>query len=104
MESGKYNLPQSSASGRPSSSSLRRVRKTWPNLGLGRGKSSNSGGQAASRHSSRAAEDGDKWWKIKYFRGMINDIKRRAPFYVSDWTDAWDYRVVPATVYMYFAK
>lgn len=35
---------------------------------------------------------------------MINDIRRRAPFYLSDWTDAWDYRVVPATVYMYFAK
>jgi hypothetical protein len=38
------------------------------------------------------------------FRGMINDVRRRAPFYVSDWVDAWDYRVVPATVYMYFAK
>jgi len=35
---------------------------------------------------------------------MINDIRRRAPFYWSDWKDAWDYRVVPATVYMYFAK
>jgi hypothetical protein len=35
---------------------------------------------------------------------MINDIRRRAPFYWSDWRDAWDYRVVPATVYMYFAK
>jgi hypothetical protein len=35
---------------------------------------------------------------------MINDVRRRLPFYLSDWTDAWDYRVVPATVYMYFAK
>lgn len=35
---------------------------------------------------------------------MIDDVKRRAPFYLSDWRDAWDYRVVPATVYMYFAK
>lgn len=35
---------------------------------------------------------------------MVNDVKRRAPYYWSDWTDAWDYRVVPATVYMYFAK
>jgi len=35
---------------------------------------------------------------------MINDVKRRAPYYVSDWTDAWDYRVLPATIYMYFAK
>lgn len=35
---------------------------------------------------------------------MINDIRKRAPYYLSDYTDAWDYRVVPATVYMYFAK
>lgn len=45
-----------------------------------------------------------KWWKVRLFRGMVNDVRRRAPFYVSDWVDAWDYRVVPATVYMYFAK
>ncbi|KAF2464635.1 uncharacterized protein BDR25DRAFT_296604 [Lindgomyces ingoldianus] len=45
-----------------------------------------------------------KWWKTQLFRGMINDLRRRAPFYWSDWTDAWDYRVVPATVYMYFAN
>ena len=35
---------------------------------------------------------------------MVNDIRKRAPFYLSDWTDAWNYRVVPATVYMLFAK
>lgn len=45
-----------------------------------------------------------KWWRIHFFRGMMNDVKRRAPYYWSDWTDAWDYRIVPATVYMYFAK
>jgi hypothetical protein len=45
-----------------------------------------------------------KWWKIRFFRGMVNDVRRRLPFYWSDWRDAWDYRVVPATVYMYFAK
>lgn len=45
-----------------------------------------------------------RWWKIRLFRGMKKDIRRRAPFYWSDWKDAWDYRVVPATVYMYFAK
>lgn len=44
------------------------------------------------------------WWKVRLFRGMTNDVRRRAPFYWSDWKDAWDYRVVPATVYMYFAK
>ncbi|KAF4271772.1 hypothetical protein CNMCM8057_006828 [Aspergillus fumigatus] len=45
-----------------------------------------------------------RWWRVRLFRGMIKDIKRRAPFYWSDWTDAWDYRVIPATVYMYFAN
>lgn len=43
-------------------------------------------------------------WSVHPFRGMVNDIRRRAPYYVSDWLDAWDYRVVPATVFMYFAK
>ena len=45
-----------------------------------------------------------KWWKVRLFHGMIDDVKRRTPYYWSDWRDAWDYRVVPATVYMYFAK
>lgn len=48
--------------------------------------------------------DGGPWWRIRLFRGMVNDIRRRAPYYMSDWIDAWNYRVVPATVYMYFAK
>ena len=45
-----------------------------------------------------------RWWRIELFRGMVNDIRRRAPYYWGDWKDAWDYRVVPATVYIYFAK
>ena len=45
-----------------------------------------------------------KWYKIRWFKGVTDDIKRRAPYYWSDWRDAWDYRVIPATVYMYFAK
>ncbi|KAH6611201.1 hypothetical protein Trco_001221 [Trichoderma cornu-damae] len=46
----------------------------------------------------------DSWWSVHPFRGMANDIRRRAPYYVSDWLDAWDYRVVPATIFMYFAN
>ncbi|KAJ4340924.1 hypothetical protein N0V95_007378 [Ascochyta clinopodiicola] len=46
----------------------------------------------------------DAWWKTRLFSGMVNDVKRRVPFYWSDYADAWDYRVVPATVYMYFAN
>ncbi|WYZ38850.1 hypothetical protein EsH8_III_000764 [Colletotrichum jinshuiense] len=59
-----------------------------------------SRGDGGGRRSSRGAG----WWKVQLFRGMVNDIRRRAPFYVSDWVDAWDYRVVPATIYMYFAN
>ncbi|KAH8167542.1 hypothetical protein CIB48_g717 [Xylaria polymorpha] len=54
--------------------------------------------------SRRRARSPPRWWKIHLFRGMVNDVCRRAPYYWSDWLDAWDYRVVPATVYMYFAK
>lgn len=54
--------------------------------------------------SRRSSKRQPRWWKIRWFKGMVDDVKRRAPFYWSDWTDAWDYRVVPATTYMYFAK
>lgn len=54
---------------------------------------------SSSPRTSRPA-----WWKVHLFRGMANDVRRRAPFYLSDWVDAWDYRVIPATVYMYFAN
>lgn len=29
---------------------------------------------------------------------------QRAPFYLSDWTDAWNYRVLPATAFVFFAN
>ena len=60
----------------------------------------------ARTRTRTSAESGraPAWWKVRLFRGMVKDVRRRAPFYWSDWTDAWDYRVVPATVYMYFAK
>jgi hypothetical protein len=57
-----------------------------------------------SRQSTASQRRTPKWWKIRLFRGMIDDVKRRLPYYWSDWRDAWDYRVIPATVYMYFAK
>lgn len=36
--------------------------------------------------------------------GVWNDICSRIPYYASDWTDAWNYRVVPATALIFFAK
>ncbi|KAL2873955.1 hypothetical protein SGCOL_010926 [Colletotrichum sp. CLE4] len=71
-------------------------RRSSPGRDATRNDSSGSGDRASRRPGG--------WWKVHLFRGMVNDIRRRAPFYVSDWTDAWDYRVVPATVYMYFAN
>lgn len=68
-----------------------------------------SSDERLAREESHAPTDNSstkkfRWWKIRPFKGMANDIRRRAPYYWSDWMDAWDYRVVPATVYMYFAK
>ncbi|KAG2034876.1 HCO3 transporter family-domain-containing protein [Suillus americanus] len=36
--------------------------------------------------------------------GIISDVRARAPWYFSDWTDAWNYRVVPATALIFFAN
>ncbi|CAK5284334.1 unnamed protein product [Mycena citricolor] len=36
--------------------------------------------------------------------GMSKDIMARIPFYLSDWTDAWNYRVIPATALIFFAN
>ncbi|KAI1498207.1 HCO3 transporter family-domain-containing protein [Biscogniauxia marginata] len=58
----------------------------------------------ASTASASTRTSSPRWWKIHLFRGMVNDVRRRAPYYWSDWRDAWDYRVVPSTVYMYFAN
>lgn len=43
-------------------------------------------------------------WFRRLGRGIILDIRSRAPWYVRDWTDAWNYRVVPATALIFFAK
>lgn len=63
-----------------------------------------NGLQTANTNTSTRSRHIPKWYKIRWFKGMADDVKRRAPFYLSDWTDAWDYRVVPATIYMYFAN
>ncbi|WVW80985.1 hypothetical protein I302_102976 [Kwoniella bestiolae CBS 10118] len=45
-----------------------------------------------------------KWWKVKVGNGMYNDIRNRIPWYISDWTDAWNYRVIPSTWFIFFAN
>jgi hypothetical protein len=43
-------------------------------------------------------------WITRLGSGIWLDIRARAPWYISDWTDAWNYRVVPATALIFFAK
>ena len=103
-----------SASATPHSGALRSKLKPWPQRRplphtCPHHRESPEDGQErlSGQHTmapATATAPRKRWWRIKYFEGMQNDIKRRAPYYWSDWKDAWDYRVVPATVYMYFAK
>ncbi|KAK3308702.1 HCO3 transporter family-domain-containing protein [Chaetomium strumarium] len=85
-----------SASGGPS------VRDWAHSSGSGPGTGPVAGAGAGLGDTRRKGSS--RWWKIRLFRGMANDLRKRAPYYVSDWLDAWNYRVVPATVYMFFAN
>ena len=42
--------------------------------------------------------------QLKVGAGILRDIRARAPWYWSDWKDAWDYRVLPATALVFFSK
>lgn len=43
-------------------------------------------------------------WMTHIGAGIVRDVRARAPWYRSDWTDAWNYRVVPATALIFFVK
>ncbi|SJL09964.1 related to chloride-bicarbonate anion exchanger AE2 [Armillaria ostoyae] len=43
-------------------------------------------------------------WLTTLGSGIVLDIRARAPHFVSDWTDAWNYRVIPATALIFFAN
>lgn len=78
-----------------------RYAKTWD---LGRLWHSIVSSGMRPKREPMMTETWSKFWRINFFEGMKNDVKRRAQFYWTDWRDGWNYRVVPATVYMYFAK
>ncbi|CDO72046.1 hypothetical protein BN946_scf184943.g81 [Trametes cinnabarina] len=44
------------------------------------------------------------WLPTFIGRGIIRDIKARTPYYLSDWADSWNYRVIPAIVLIFFAN
>lgn len=43
-------------------------------------------------------------WLTTLGSGIVLDVRARAPHFISDWTDAWNYRVIPATALIFFAK
>ena len=64
---------------------------------------------SASRSPSATLNNNQKnafmrWMPVWIGRGIIRDVRARAPYYPSDWTDAWNYRVIPAIVLIFFAK
>lgn len=58
----------------------------------------------ANQSRRRPKRTGILGWVTSLGAGIIGDIRARGPWYVSDWTDAWNYRVVPATALIFFAK
>ncbi|KAI0262448.1 HCO3 transporter family-domain-containing protein [Gloeopeniophorella convolvens] len=42
--------------------------------------------------------------RVRVGAGIVRDIRARAPWYWSDWKDAWNYRVIPATALIFFAN
>lgn len=68
--------------------------------------SSSTSPSATLRLNDTATSDAlDRWTRrIWIGSGMIRDVRARAPYYLSDWTDAWNYRVIPAIVLIFFAK
>ncbi|KAH7321704.1 HCO3 transporter family-domain-containing protein [Rhexocercosporidium sp. MPI-PUGE-AT-0058] len=99
-------LPFNSSSSRDSATHRETERERENGNGNGNGNRNRNDLHHAqtNTNASTRSKHVAKWWKVRLFRGMINDVRRRLPFYWSDWVDAWDYRVVPATVYMYFAN
>lgn len=45
-----------------------------------------------------------KKWSATPFKGMVADLKRRAPHYWSDWTDGFHTRVLSSTLFMVFTS
>ena len=59
----------------------------------------------SAMHSSQASSSTLRsWLPVNVGAGILRDIRARAPWYWSDWTDAWNYRVLPATALILFAK
>ncbi|KAJ4464564.1 bicarbonate transporter [Lentinula lateritia] len=59
---------------------------------------------APTLRESKSIDKCSPSWIAKLASGIVLDIRARTPYYVRDWTDAWNYRVVPATSLIFFAN
>lgn len=44
-----------------------------------------------------------RWFRYIGY-GVYNDLRSRLPYYKSDFTDAWNYRVIPSTTFIFFTN
>lgn len=70
-----------------------------------------AGGTAAATVSDPLLEDegglgpstGSRFAPRYWGRGLLGDVRRRAPLYASDWVDGFQLKALPATAFLYFA-
>ncbi|KAF5360654.1 hypothetical protein D9756_004845 [Leucocoprinus leucothites] len=61
-------------------------------------------GSKATSMTLQPGKRKQRTWYRRLGAGIIMDIRARGPWYLRDWTDAWNYRVVPATALIFFAN
>jgi len=107
---------------RPPSDSKQQSGSVGPHLRQNGGQGSSSTTTAAGNNGDNSDGSNDEfagmggtpwsqrsfWYQFRPFRGMYHDVKLRLPYYLSDWTLAFKpnnmYRVVAASIRMYFVK
>ncbi|KAK6516101.1 Boron transporter 4 [Arthrobotrys conoides] len=71
---------------------------------LTREKTHESAYEPRNQYTYVGARGWRKYRPLRPFRGMYHDIKRRLPYYPSDFTDAFTYRAVASTIRIYFVN
>ncbi|KAF3317350.1 hypothetical protein TWF173_011002 [Orbilia oligospora] len=74
------------------------------NNDLAREKTHESAYEPRNPYTYIGARGWRKYRPLRPFRGMYHDIKRRLPYYPSDFTDAFTYRAVASTIRIYFVN
>ncbi|KAK6343808.1 hypothetical protein TWF696_007469 [Orbilia brochopaga] len=75
-----------------------------PDNGLAREKTHESVYEPLNPYTYVGARGWRKYRPLRPFRGIYHDIRRRLPYYASDFTDALTYRAVASTIRIYFVN